>query len=148
MAATALLAGFAFHRVGGPRLACGALGWAARGRLLTTMGGEASAWRPSIIVYTKRDCPLCDGLAMNLEEVQQHVDFAISKRYIEERAEWEKLYRYEVPVLVGITPAGAEMPIPRPSPRAAGAFLMKWLRKHYFDKLASEAGADGAPASS
>lgn len=144
-----LVAGFAFHA-----RAAGVVGCAARGRALATMGGGAptpsgaSSFRPSIIVYTKRDCPLCDGLALNLEEVQQHVDFAISKRYIEERAEWEELYRYEVPVLVGLTPAGVELPIPRPSPRAAGAFLMKWLRKHYFEKLAGEAGAEGAPASS
>lgn len=117
---------------------------AGRGRALVTMRPE---FRPSIIVYTKRDCPLCDGLASNLEAIQQHVDFALSKRFIEERAEWEELYRYEVPVLVGIGLDGAEMPIPRPSPRAAGAFLMKWLRKHYFEKLAllaDEGGAGGA----
>jgi hypothetical protein len=44
-----------------------------------------------------------------------------------------------VPVLVGVTPAGGEMAIPRPSPRAAGVFLLRWLRKYYFEKLAEAA---------
>lgn len=94
-------------------------------------------FRPAVVVYTKRGCPLCDGLAANLEGLEQHIDLAVSKRYIEEDSQWHARYQYDVPVLVGLTPAGDEMPIPRPSPRAAGAFLLKWLRTHYFDKLAA-----------
>jgi hypothetical protein len=99
---------------------------------------EAPGFRPGIIVYTKHGCPLCDGLVANLADLQQHVDFELTKRWIEDSAEWEALYRYEVPVLVGLAPGGAEMDIPRPSPRASGVFLLRWLRKYYFEALAAE----------
>ena len=101
-----------------------------------------SAFEPGVILYTKQDCPLCEGLEINLRDLQQHVDFTLSKRWIEDDAEWRERYQYEVPVLVGVTPAGGEMDIPRPSPRASGVFLLRWLRKYYFEKLAQASAQD------
>ncbi|KAJ1630814.1 hypothetical protein T492DRAFT_1000576 [Pavlovales sp. CCMP2436] len=86
----------------------------------------------------------CEGIVAHLEELQPHVGFLLEKRYIEENADWATLYRYEVPVLAGFTPDGREIEIPRPSPRASGVFLMRWLRKHYFEKLAESLGSDGS----
>lgn len=100
-------------------------------------GASPSVFAPAIILYTKHGCPLCEGLEANLQDVRQYVSFELSKRYIEDNAEWEEAYRYEVPVLVGATPSGGEMEIPRPSPRASGVFLLRWLRKHYFEQLSA-----------
>mmetsp|Transcript_19421 Transcript_19421/g.52256 ORF Transcript_19421/g.52256 Transcript_19421/m.52256 type:complete len:142 (-) Transcript_19421:665-1090(-) len=100
---------------------------------------ESSAFRPSLTLYTKANCPLCEGLEANLEDLREHLDFTLSKRWIEDNDEWMELFKYEVPVLLGSTPSGGEVEIPRPSPRSSGVFLMRWLRKHYFDKLTADA---------
>lgn len=98
--------------------------------------GDHPSFQPSIVLYTKHGCPLCEGLEANLGELRAYVEFDLVKRFIETNEDWAERYRYEVPVLMGRTPSGAEMTIPRPSVRAKGAFLLRWLRKHYFAKLA------------
>lgn len=79
-----------------------------------------------LILYSKPDCHLCEGLQEKLEQITT-VDFDLEIRDITTRDDWFQAYQYEIPVLcrqVGET----EKPLPRPSPRASVQQLAKLLK--------------------
>ncbi|MFM7190086.1 MAG: glutaredoxin family protein [Microcystaceae cyanobacterium] len=75
-----------------------------------------------LILYSKPDCHLCEGLQAKLEDIQRSpadflVDFQLEIRDITTQPDWFERYQYEIPVLCVQLPTG-EKPLPRLSPRA------------------------------
>ena len=81
-----------------------------------------------LILYTKPDCHLCEGLQEKLEKIE-NLEFDLELRDITTREDWFAAYQYEVPVLCYQQPDG-EKPLPRPSPRASVGQLEQMLRKY------------------
>lgn len=82
---------------------------------------------PRIILYSKPECHLCEGLQKKLEQIS-HLDFELEVRDITTREDWFAAYQYEVPVLCQDLPEGERL-IPRPSPRASVTQLEQMLQK-------------------
>jgi hypothetical protein len=80
-----------------------------------------------LILYSKPDCHLCEGLQEKLEQVKA-IDLTLEVRDIMSRDDWFVAYQYEVPVLCQQLPSG-ERAIPRPSPRASVRQLEQLLQK-------------------
>lgn len=106
-----------------------------------------------LILYSKPDCHLCEGLQEKLEQIQSF-PVELEVRDITTRDDWFQTYQYEVPVLfldrsqeLAINSQAAEaspspisqnlelavQPIPRPSPRASVAQLEQLLRKYLIE---------------
>ena len=87
-----------------------------------------------LVLYSKPGCHLCEGLQEKLEAIQQSdpcpLEFTLEIRDITTQPEWFEAYQYEIPVLywVGPTPESTMVPIPRPSPRASAANVLKLLQ--------------------
>jgi glutaredoxin len=81
-----------------------------------------------LILYSKPDCHLCEGLQEKLEQIQG-LNLELEVRDITTREEWFQAYQYEVPVLYRQSPKGEE-PLPRPSPRASVQQLERTLRNY------------------
>ncbi len=81
-----------------------------------------------LILYSKPDCHLCEGLQEKLEQIQT-LDFDLEVRDITTREDWLAAYQYEVPVLRQKLAEG-EKPLPRPSPRASVQQLERMLQKY------------------
>lgn len=71
-----------------------------------------------LVVYTKPDCPLCDGLKERIEALIARAAFAPSSplagatleaRDISSNAAWQDEMHLSVPVLAALTPAGDEV---------------------------------------
>ena len=96
-----------------------------------------------LILYSKPECHLCEGLQEKLEQIQ-NIQFDLEIRDITTREDWFAAYQYEVPVLFAYcsnngqdnpsttNPSTTEnlQPIPRPSPRASVKQLEKILQKY------------------
>lgn len=97
-----------------------------------------------LILYSKPDCHLCEGLQEKLEQITA-LDFDLEIRDITTRDDWFQAYEYEVPVLVldrenqnvavenrdSSKPSSQSLtPIPRPSPRASVRQLEQMLQKY------------------
>ncbi|MGJ3250972.1 MAG: glutaredoxin family protein [Elainellaceae cyanobacterium] len=100
-----------------------------------------------LILYSKPDCHLCEGLQEKLEQITT-LDFDLEIRDITTRDDWFQTYEYEVPVLVldrenqtvavenrdnSSQPSSQSqslIPIPRPSPRASVRQLEQMLQKY------------------
>ena len=80
-----------------------------------------------LILYSKPDCHLCEGLQEKLEQVP--LNFELEVRDITTREDWLQAYQYEVPVLCKAE-VGNEALLPRPSPRATVQQLKQMLQKH------------------
>ena len=80
-----------------------------------------------LILYSKPNCHLCEGLQEKLEQVRA-IDFELEVRDITSRDDWFVAYQYEVPVLCQQLPS-EERTIPRPSPRASVGQLEQLLQK-------------------
>lgn len=88
-----------------------------------------------LILYSKPDCHLCEGLEEKLEEIRADREspcrFELEVRDITTRDDWFRAYQYEVPVLHKRRDGtSAEEPIPRPSPRMSAKQLEHMLQKH------------------
>jgi len=83
----------------------------------------------NLIIYSKPDCHLCEGLLEKLE-VMKPTDLTIEVRDITTRADWFEQYQYEVPVIYQKLPTGSEQMIPRPSPRLSVLGLKEFLDKY------------------
>ncbi len=81
-----------------------------------------------LILYSKPECHLCEGLLEKLQQIQD-IEIEIEIRDITTRQDWFNLYQYEVPVLYQKL-SSEEKPIPRPSPRASVAQLSTMLQKY------------------
>ena len=106
-----------------------------------------------LILYSKPECHLCEGLQEKLEQIQ-NIQFELEIRNIMTREDWFAAYQYEVPVLFAQHGADGQdnpsttnpsttnpsnvnssitenlQPIPRPSPRATVQHLEKILQKY------------------
>lgn len=82
-----------------------------------------------LIVYSKPECHLCEGLLEKLETIKQ-ADWIIEVRDITTREDWFEQYQYEVPVLYQKVGSGAETMIPRPSPRLPASGLKNFLAQY------------------
>jgi hypothetical protein len=96
------------------------------GRIYTRVSVSCcAATSKSIILYTRDDCPLCDGLKEKLSAVLDRAPFtgsalqgyAIEVRDIRTDPVWESKYGMEIPVMAVLQPDGSEAVIPRSSPR-------------------------------
>ena len=76
-----------------------------------------------LILYSKPDCHLCEGLEEKLAQVT-NIDFQLEIRDITTREDWFNIYQYEVPVLCQQLPE-KEQTLPRLSPRASVKQLEK-----------------------
>lgn len=81
-----------------------------------------------LILYSKPDCHLCEGLREKLAKIET-IPIELEIRDITTREDWFNAYQYEVPVLLQSV-AGQEKLIPRPSPRASVKQLEKTLAKY------------------
>ncbi len=81
-----------------------------------------------LILYSKPDCHLCEGLQEKLEQITT-VDFDLEIRDITTRDDWFQAYQYEIPVLC-CQVGEEEKPLPRPSPRASVQQLAKLLQSY------------------
>ncbi len=81
-----------------------------------------------LILYSKIDCHLCEGLQEKLADVMSF-QFSLEIRDITTRDDWFDRYQYEVPVLCQDRD-GMEIPLPRLSPRASVAELERMLQKY------------------
>ena len=81
-----------------------------------------------LILYSKPECHLCEGLQEKLTQITE-LDFDLEIRDITTREDWFQSYQYEVPVLFVETIEGEKM-IPRPSPRISIRQLIKILQKY------------------
>jgi hypothetical protein len=79
---------------------------------------------PTLILYSKPGCHLCEGLQEKLEQID---GVLLEIRDITTCEEWFHAYEYEVPVLCRFPD---ESPLPRPSPRASVAQLQQMLQKY------------------
>lgn len=82
---------------------------------------------PRLILYSKPECPLCDGLQKKLAQIS-NLEFKLEVRDITTCEDWFAAYQYEVPVLCQDLPAGERL-IPRPSPRTSVTQLEQILQK-------------------
>ncbi|KAI4307287.1 hypothetical protein L6164_030491 [Bauhinia variegata] len=84
-----------------------------------------------LILYSKPDCCLCDGLKEKLQaafllsgpDSLHDVDLQI--RDITSNPEWERAYQYEIPVLAKVHSDGTEETLPRLSPRLGVELIQK-----------------------
>jgi hypothetical protein len=81
-----------------------------------------------LILYTKQNCHLCEGLQEKLGKIKE-LNFELEIRDIGTRKDWFNLYQYEVPVLSMKIPTGEKI-IPRPSPRISVEQLQRILQKY------------------
>ncbi|PSO51012.1 MAG: glutaredoxin family protein [Cyanobacteria bacterium SW_9_44_58] len=81
-----------------------------------------------LILYSKPDCHLCEGLQEKLEQVRE-VSFDLEVRDITTREDWFQAYQYSVPVLRRQVD-GREETLPRPSPRASVGQLTQLLQQY------------------
>ncbi|MDJ0718698.1 MAG: glutaredoxin family protein [Prochloraceae cyanobacterium] len=84
-----------------------------------------------LILYSKPDCHLCEGLQEKLEKIE-NLDLELEIRDITTREDWFAAYEYEIPVL-HCDRQGKEQPIPRPSPRASVKQIERMLQKYLSD---------------
>ncbi|KAJ7006652.1 hypothetical protein NC653_005874 [Populus alba x Populus x berolinensis] len=84
---------------------------------------SSSASRRKLILYSKPGCCLCDGLKEKLQAAfllsgpHSLHDVDLQVRDITSNPEWERAYRYEIPVLAKVLSDGTEETLPRISPR-------------------------------
>jgi Glutaredoxin-like domain (DUF836) len=86
-----------------------------------------------LILYSKPDCHLCEGLQEKLEQVQSP-HFELEIRDITTQTAWFDAYQYEIPVLLfAVDDRSAPVPLPRLSPRASVQQVAQLLQKYLPD---------------
>ncbi len=78
-----------------------------------------------LILYSKPDCHLCEGLLEKLEKIRQP-EWQLEIRDITSREDWFNAYQYEIPVLCQKLSTGEKI-LPRLSPRANAEQLARLL---------------------
>ncbi|KAK3159207.1 hypothetical protein QOZ80_2AG0147050 [Eleusine coracana subsp. coracana] len=85
-----------------------------------------------LVLYSKPGCCLCDGLKEKLHAASllagtpySLASLELQERDITTNPEWERLYQYEIPVLVKVLPDGTEEILPRLSPRLSVELVQK-----------------------
>ncbi|WP_083617781.1 glutaredoxin family protein [Planktothrix serta] len=90
----------------------------------------------TLILYSKPDCHLCEGLQEKIEKIQASSqtlgEFQLEIRDITTREDWFQTYQYEIPVLFKSSDIdNIEQRIPRPSPRMSVTQLEQVLHKYW-----------------
>ena len=80
-----------------------------------------------LILYSKPDCHLCEGLQEKLEQITE-VSFDLEIRDITTREDWFERYQYSIPVLC-YQVGEQEETLPRPSPRVSVEQLTQLLQQ-------------------
>lgn len=70
-----------------------------------------------LILYSKQDCCLCEGLLAKLHLVK-NIPIELEIREITGNPQWFERYQYEVPVLCLLNDRQQEQELPRFSPRS------------------------------
>ena len=88
-----------------------------------------------LVLYSKPDCHLCEGLYDKLVQISEP-PFELEVRDITTNDTWWHRYQYEIPVLCWVGPGASpadtvEIPIPRCSPRASVAQVARMLQKSH-----------------
>ena len=65
-----------------------------------------------LILYSKQDCCLCEGLLVKLGQVKS-VAFELEIRDINSNPDWRDRYQYEIPVLCLLDANQKEQELPR-----------------------------------
>ncbi|TRU28566.1 MAG: glutaredoxin family protein [Microcystis aeruginosa Ma_SC_T_19800800_S464] len=78
-----------------------------------------------LILYSKLDCHLCEGLLEKLEKIRPP-EWKLEIRDITSREDWFNAYQYEIPVLCQKLATGEKI-LPRLSPRANAEQLARLL---------------------
>lgn len=81
-----------------------------------------------LILYSKPDCHLCQGLVAKLGEIE-NMKFNLEIRDITTQPDWWELYQYEIPVLC-LQKGTEEQPLPRFSPRTSVSKIEAMLLKY------------------
>ncbi|GIL85108.1 hypothetical protein Vretimale_9968 [Volvox reticuliferus] len=79
----------------------------------------------TIILYSKPNCPLCEGTRDRVQGLIDRAQFmpsalmeyTLEVRDISKNPAWRAAYELEVPLLTALTVEGREVRIPRPPPR-------------------------------
>ncbi len=83
----------------------------------------------NLIVYSKPDCSLCEGLLQKLEQIQDP-SINLEIRDITTNLNWFEKYQYEVPVIC-VLKENIEQELPRVSPRSPVSKLQEMLLKYF-----------------
>jgi hypothetical protein len=83
-----------------------------------------------LLLYSRQGCCLCEGLEERLRALQLPAPLAVID--VDGDPELQQRYGLEVPVLVVRDGEGQLRPLPRVSPRLAGAGLADWLQRNGF----------------
>ncbi len=85
-----------------------------------------------LIVYSKPDCHLCEGLLEKLTQVD-NISLHIEVRDITTHPDWFSAYQYEIPVMYWADsakqPESEWVTVPRMSPRASVSQVAEMLQK-------------------
>ncbi len=82
-----------------------------------------------LILYSKQDCCLCEGLLAKLQQVN-NVDFELEIRNIASNPDWFEHYQYEIPVLCLLNANHQEQELPRLPPRSPIEKLEAMLKRY------------------
>ena len=82
-----------------------------------------------LILYSKQDCCLCEGLLAKLKQVKG-VDFELEIRDIASNPDWFDRYQYEIPVLCLLSDRQQEQELPRFPPRSPIEKLEALLKRY------------------
>jgi hypothetical protein len=84
-----------------------------------------------LILYSKVDCHLCEGLLEKLQQIEsiQSQEWHLEVREITTDSDWFAAYQYEVPVLCQKLPTGEKI-LPRSSPRASVEQVESLLKRN------------------
>ncbi|MCX5934685.1 MAG: glutaredoxin family protein [Pseudanabaena sp. LacPavin_0818_WC45_MAG_42_6] len=82
-----------------------------------------------LILYSKQDCCLCEGLLTKLQQVKQ-VAFELEIRDITSNPSWFDRYQYEIPVLCLLNDRQQEQELPRFPPRSPVEKLEVLLQRY------------------
>ncbi|KAI8107362.1 hypothetical protein M9434_004296 [Picochlorum sp. BPE23] len=95
----------------------------------------ASLSEQKIIIYSKDDCPLCDGLKDKVSGILDRAPFTgsalngfeIEVRDVKTNPAWDEKYAMQVPVMAVELQQGGEAIIPRTSPRVTADKLERHI---------------------
>ncbi|KMZ76409.1 Glutaredoxin 2 [Zostera marina] len=105
----------------------------------SSTNGDGEPQMKQLVLYTKQGCCLCEGLkekldvAFSLSGTHSLHNVRLLTRDIATNSDWEKLYRYEIPVLARVLPDGTEETLPRLSPRLGVEIIQKKIASIFKD---------------
>ncbi|TYQ30568.1 glutaredoxin family protein [Pseudanabaena sp. UWO310] len=85
-----------------------------------------------LILYSKPECCLCEGLIAKLQQVKQknNINFDLEIRDINSNPDWFDRYQYEIPVLCLLSDRQQEQELPRFPPRSPVEKLESLLQRY------------------